>query len=80
VREEFLPWLEEAHPDLVPRYLEMYRQPYGPKAMRERLGRQVSSMVSAAGGIRRSVEPARRFFRRDRQRSREPEAEQLRLL
>jgi DNA repair photolyase len=80
VREEFLPWLEEAHPDLVPRYLEMYRQPYGPKALRERLGRQVSSMVSAAGGIRRTVEPARRFFRRDRERPREPEAEQLRLL
>ncbi len=29
VREEFLPWLEEKHPDLVPRYLEMYRHPYG---------------------------------------------------
>jgi DNA repair photolyase len=80
VREEFLPWLEEAHPDLVPRYLEMYRQPYGPKAMREGLGRQVSSMIAAAGGIRRAVEPARRFFRRDRERPREREAEQLRLL
>ena len=32
VREEFLPWLEEEHPDLVERYLQMYRQPYGPKA------------------------------------------------
>jgi DNA repair photolyase len=82
VREEFLPWLEEAHPDLVPRYLEMYRHPYGPKAMREDLGRQVTTMVAAAGGIRRSAEPARRFFRRDRgsQRPREPQAEQLRLL
>ena len=45
VREEFLPWLEEAHPDLVPRYLEMYRHPYGSRAMREGLGRQVSSMI-----------------------------------
>jgi DNA repair photolyase len=80
VREEFLPWLEEAHPDLVPRYLEMYRDPYGPKAVREGLGRQVSSMIVAAGGIRRSVEPARRFFRRDRERSPERQAEQLRLL
>jgi DNA repair photolyase len=80
VREEFLPWLEEEHPDLVPRYLEMYRHPYGPKAMREGLGRQVSSMVAAAGGIRRGVEPARRFFRRDRDRPRERTAEQLRLL
>jgi DNA repair photolyase len=81
VREEFLPWLETEHPDLVERYLQMYRQPYGPKAMRESLGAQVSSMVAAAGGIRRGVEPARRFFRRDRSgREKEPAPEQLRLL
>ena len=81
VREEFLPWLEQEHPDLVERYLQMYRQPYGPKAMRESLGRQVSSMVSAAGGIRRGVDPARRFFRRDRSPGvKEQASEQLRLL
>jgi DNA repair photolyase len=81
VREEFLPWLEQEHPDLVERYLQMYRQPYGPKSMRESLGRRVSSMVSAAGGIRRGVDPARRFFRRDRSpREKEQASEQLRLL
>jgi len=81
VREEFLPWLEQEHPDLVERYLQMYRHPYGPKAMRESLGRQVSSMVSAEGGIRRGVEPARRFFRRDRSPGvKEQASEQLRLL
>jgi len=80
VREEFLPWLETEHPDLVERYLEMYRQPYGPKAMREALGRQVSSLVTAAGGIRRGAEPARRFFRRDRSLTPKEHAEQLRLL
>ena len=64
VREEFLPWLEEHHPDLVSRYLQMYRQPYGPKRLREALGRQVSSIVAASGGIRNEVEPPRRFFRR----------------
>ena len=81
VREEFLPWLEKEHPDLVERYRQMYRQPYGPKAMRESLGRQVSSMVSAAGGIRRGVDPARRFFRRDRSPGvKEQTSEQLRLL
>jgi DNA repair photolyase len=81
VREEFLPWLEQEHPDLVERYLQMYLQPYGPKAMRESLGRQVSSMVSAAGGILRGVEPARRFFRRDRSPAvKEHVSEQLRLL
>jgi hypothetical protein len=57
----------------------MYRVPYGPKAMRDSLGRQVSSMVAAAGGVR-DVEPARRFFRRDRERHRERTPEQLRLL
>jgi DNA repair photolyase len=80
VREEFLPWLETEHPDLVERYLQMYRQPYGPKAMRDALGRQVSSLVTAAGGIRRGVEPARRFFRRDRSLTPKERAEQLRLL
>lgn len=80
VREEFLPWLETEHPDLVERYLQMYEQPYGPKAMRESLGRQVSSLVADAGGVRRGVEPARRFFRRDRERVRERMPEQLRSL
>ena len=81
VREEFLPWLETEHPDLVERYVQMYRQPYGPKAKREALGRQVSSLVAAAGGVRRGVEPARRFFRRDRSpHAMEQTAEQLRLL
>jgi DNA repair photolyase len=80
VREEFLPWLETEHPDLVERYLQMYRQPYGPKAMRDALGRQVSSLVAAAGGVRRGVEPARRFFRRERSLRPNEQAEQLRLL
>jgi DNA repair photolyase len=81
VREEFLPWLENEHPDLVERYLQMYRQPYGPKATREALGRQVSSLVADAGGVRRVVEPARRFFRRGRSRGGDERgSEQLRLL
>lgn len=81
VREEFLPWLEREHPELVERYLQMYRQPYGPEAMRESLSRQVSSIVAAAGGIRRGVDPARRFFRRDRSpAAKEQASEQLRLL
>src|SRR5919201_4860002 len=50
VREEVLPWLEEHHPDLVPRYLEMYRHPYGPKDARDALGRTVGSLVGNLGG------------------------------
>jgi DNA repair photolyase len=53
VREEFLPWLEEHHPDLVPRYLEMYRHPYGPEADRDALGRTVGTMIREAGGTPR---------------------------
>jgi DNA repair photolyase len=80
VREEFLPWLEAHHPDLVSRYLQMYRQPYGPRQLREALGRQVSSIVAASGGIRNHVEPPRRFFRRTNPDRREDRAEQLRML
>jgi hypothetical protein len=80
VREEFLPWLEAHHPDLVSRYLQMYRQPYGPRQLREALGRQVSSIVAASGGIRNHVEPPRRFFRRTNPDHREDRAEQLRML
>jgi DNA repair photolyase len=80
VREEFLPWLEEAHPDLVARYLQMYRHPYGPKEARDALGRKVSSFVQAAGGPRRG-EPSRPSFRGRPHADRlEDRAEQLRLL
>ena len=78
-RSSFPGWRTE-HPDLVERYLGMYRQPYGPKAMRDGLGREVSSLVAAAGGVRRGVEPARRFFRRERSPGAKEHAEQLRLL
>jgi DNA repair photolyase len=45
VREEFLPWLEEHHPDLVERYRRLYRTPYGPKADRERLTNRVRALT-----------------------------------
>ena len=45
VREEFLPWLQEAHPDLVERYEELYRTPYGPKSDRNQLSRRVGAMT-----------------------------------
>jgi DNA repair photolyase len=48
VREEFMPWLEEHHPDLVPRYTQLYRQAYGPKSERARLGSRVGALVRDA--------------------------------
>ncbi len=48
VREEFMPWLEQHHPDLVPRYHALYPKPYASARSSERLGREVSGMVGAA--------------------------------
>ncbi len=51
VREEFMPWLEQAYPELVDRYRDLYRTPYGPKTVRARLSSQVRSMDG--GRVRR---------------------------
>jgi DNA repair photolyase len=83
VREEFMPWLAEHHPDLVPRYQRTYARAYGPAADRRALGARVGRMVDAAGGIRpRAGAPAARFRRGEArtQQVPQPAAEQLRLL
>jgi DNA repair photolyase len=71
VREEFMPWLEQHHPDLVPRYRELYPRSYASPRERERLGRRVAAMVRA--GRRRwpalddgAADAAHRFSRRSR--------------
>jgi DNA repair photolyase len=51
VREEFMPWLAETYPDLVPRYEAMYRTTYGPARDRKELGARVAGIVRAFGGI-----------------------------
>ena len=81
VREEFLPWLEEEHPDLVPRYLQMYTHPYGPKAARNQLGADVAKMVRDAGGTATPRAEATERFRRPNGNRRVGNGEeQLRLL
>jgi DNA repair photolyase len=76
VREEFMPWLEEHHPDLVDRYRELYTNPYGPKAERAALAK----IVSEAG---RGRTPQRRAASHRRTRSAPKtspkDTEQLRL-
>ena len=52
VREEFMPWLQAQHPDLVDRYEHLYRTPYGPKALRNALSKRVYSSVDAHPGPR----------------------------
>jgi DNA repair photolyase len=63
VREEFMPWLEEHHPDLVERYQRMYRTPYGPKTERDGIGDRVRSYAAGREpGPSRATAP--RFRRR----------------
>jgi len=41
VKEEFMPWLEEAYPELVPDYQRLYRGSNAPKAVREEIAKRV---------------------------------------
>jgi DNA repair photolyase len=41
VKEEFLPWLEQAYPELVPDYRRMYRGANAPKAVTAAIGERV---------------------------------------
>jgi DNA repair photolyase len=68
VKEEFMPWLEQHHPDLVPRYRELYPRAYASPPDRERIGRQVAGLVRAARhrwpAVRDDALPAAHRFRR----------------
>src|SRR5439155_5161901 len=44
VKEEFMPWLAENHPELVGRYGSMYRRSYAPKEVTEPIGRTVGEL------------------------------------
>jgi DNA repair photolyase len=43
VKEEFMPWLEEAYPELVAGYRRLYRGSNAPKALREQIADRVRS-------------------------------------
>jgi DNA repair photolyase len=79
VREEFLPWLAETHPDLVERYEELYSKPYAPAAERDELGRRVSGLIRSLGGVRPAPPPPARFSRSRGDRG-APQGEQLTLV
>jgi DNA repair photolyase len=79
VREEFMPWLEEHHPDLVPRYRELYRKSYAPSPIRSELGSRVASIVRALGGTREAP-TVQRFGRRSRNAGSTEPPEQLTLI
>lgn len=80
VREEYMAWLREAHPELVGTYDEIYAgSAYGPKEMRKALGRRVAGLVQAAGGLKPSPQSAGRFRRATPEPS-QPRERQLQLL
>jgi DNA repair photolyase len=62
VRDVFMEWLQDAYPDLVDRYGELYTRPYGTPAARRELGRRVGSIVRSMGGIT-AESPAPRWSR-----------------
>jgi DNA repair photolyase len=53
VKEEFMPWLEEAYPELVPDYRRLYRGANAPKAV----GAAIGERVRAAKRRHRAFDP-----------------------
>jgi DNA repair photolyase len=81
VREEFMPWLTEHHPDLVDRYRRTYANAYGPAADRRALGGRVGRMIDEAGGLRpRRGIPVSRWRREDARTTPGSAPQQLSLL
>jgi DNA repair photolyase len=60
VREVFMEWLQDAYPDLVERYGQLYARPYGTPAARRELGTRVGSIVHSMGGLTDEPPPRHR--------------------
>ncbi len=80
VKEEFMPWLAEHHPDLVPRYERTYTRAYGPVAERKALGARVGRLIDDAGGLRPREHLSVPRWRRPQAPDRQAPPEQLSLL
>jgi DNA repair photolyase len=82
VREEYMGWLRDAYPDLVTSYEHLYaHNAYGPKEMRNDLGKRVGGLVAAAGGLKLSPRVYWRMRNKPEPPKRpNPQAEQLELL
>jgi DNA repair photolyase len=52
VKEEFMPWLAEHHPELVSTYAKAYHRSYAPKEVTEPIGRQVADLRRRYGVAR----------------------------
>ena len=81
VREEYMAWLNETYPDLVGSYERMYANgAYGPKQLRRDVGRRVSGLVSAAGGLRPTPSVTERWAKQRPPEQRPDNAVQLQLV
>lgn len=72
VREEFMPWLAEHHPELVAEYETRYRRPYASAEERRALASRVGALLQEAGGGRGGG-PARHRGSRPRARTSAPQ-------
>jgi DNA repair photolyase len=88
IREEYMPWLQEHYPDLVPRYEAMYgnRSGYAKKTDQHAVGDVVRETVRDLGGPKPSAQVAARWRREELAKARaeaarrQPPTEQLSLL
>ena len=55
VREQYMPWLEKARPDLLPLYEQLYPRSYAPKAAQQRVTKLVYGYVRQFGSL--AVQP-----------------------
>ena len=82
VKDVYMEWLKDEYPELLPRYEQMYTKAYAPKAAQAEVREEVSSVITDAGGLRRSRPRPKRNARWHRNVKPEPDpaTQQLSLL
>ena len=81
VKEEYMAWLRDHYPELVPRHEQMYaRSAYAPKEERKELGAKVSEIVRSVGGIKPNPRGRRKSWREQPSTKPAKDVEQLKLL
>jgi DNA repair photolyase len=79
VREEFMPWLEEHHPDLIKNYESIYRRSYTPKDVTEPIQKAVGNLRRKFGHVAGDRHRRRSASEEEESRAEPEEGEQLSL-
>jgi DNA repair photolyase len=79
VREEFMPWLEEHHPDLIKNYEAIYRRSYAPKDVTEPIQKAVGNLRRKFGHVAGDRHRRRSASEEEESRAEPEEGEQLSL-